>query len=102
MTAAQHVANVTDSYPPATAAVLAEYPPANYASPQLAWSALVTDAENACQNRHVVHLRAKWVPVYQYEFNYTGAPYYSTQEEINGVNSYPCGPGRSACALRLG
>jgi hypothetical protein len=53
-------------------------------------------------NRHVVHLRAKWVPVYQYEFNYTGAPYYPTQEEINGVNSYPCGPGRSACALRLG
>jgi para-nitrobenzyl esterase len=76
MTAADYAANVTNSYAAAAAAVLADYPLANYASPQLAWSAVVTDAENACQNRHVVHLRAKWVPVYQYEFNYTEAPYY--------------------------
>lgn len=76
MTPADYEANVTNRYAAAAAAVLAEYPLANYASPQLAWSAVVTDAENACQSRHVVHLRGKWVPVYQYQFSYTGAPYY--------------------------
>jgi para-nitrobenzyl esterase len=77
MTAAQYVANVQNSYPPATAAaVLAEYPLANYASPQLAWSAVYTDPKFACQARHVVHLMGRWVPVYQYEFNYSDAPYY--------------------------
>jgi para-nitrobenzyl esterase len=77
MTAAQYVASVTSAFPPATAAaVLAEYPLANYASPQLASSAEGTDFLLACRARHVVHLLAKWVPVYQYEFNYTGAPYY--------------------------
>ena len=77
MTAAQYVASITSSYPPATAAaVLAEYPLANYPSPQLASSAAGTDPLIACQPRHVVHLLAKWVPVYQYEFNYPGAPYY--------------------------
>jgi para-nitrobenzyl esterase len=77
MTAAQYMANVTNTYPPATAAaVLAEYPLANYPSPQLAWSAVGTDSAIACQPRHVVHLLAKWVPVYQYEFNYPNAPFY--------------------------
>jgi para-nitrobenzyl esterase len=77
LTAAQYVAIVTSSYPPATAAaVLAEYPVGNYPSPQLAYSAEGTDSFLACQARHVVHLLAKWVPVYQYEFNYPDAPYY--------------------------
>jgi len=77
MTAAQYMASVTSAFPPATAAaVLAEYPLANYASPQLASSAEGTDFLLACPARHVVHLLAKWVPGYQYEFNYTGAPYY--------------------------
>jgi carboxylesterase type B len=60
MTAAQYVANVTNAYPPATAAaVLAEYSLANYASPQLAWSAVSTDPL-ACQSRHLVPLWAQF------------------------------------------
>jgi para-nitrobenzyl esterase len=77
MTAAQYVASITSAYPPATAAaVLAEYPVSNYASPPLASSAAGTDPLIACQPRHVVHLLSKWVTVYQYEFNYQNAPYY--------------------------
>jgi para-nitrobenzyl esterase len=77
MTAAQYEASIRSSYPPATAdAVLAQYPVANYPSPQLASSAAGTDPLLACQPRHVVHLWSKFVPVYQYEFNYPNAPYY--------------------------
>jgi para-nitrobenzyl esterase len=77
MTAAQYVANITNSYPAATAAaVLAEYPLSNYASPQLAYSAASSDPSIGCQTRHFVTVWAKWVPVYQYEFNYQNAPFY--------------------------
>jgi para-nitrobenzyl esterase len=77
MTAAQYMANITATYPPATAAaVLAEYPVSNYPSPQLAFSAAGTDPQLGCQTRHFVNVFAKWVPVYQYEFNYQNAPYY--------------------------
>jgi len=77
MTAAQYVATITGSYPAATAAaVLAEYPVSDYASPQLAYSAAGTDPTLGCQTRHFVNVFAKWVPVYQYEFNYQNAPYY--------------------------
>lgn len=77
LTAAQYEANINNAYPPATAAkVLAEYPLANYPSPQLANSAASTDPLLACQPRHVVHVWSKFVPVYQYEFNYQNAPYY--------------------------
>jgi len=77
MTAAQYVANITSSHPAATAAaVLAEYPLSDYASPQLAYSAAGTDPQLGCQTRHFVAIWAKWVPVYQYEFNYQNAPYY--------------------------
>jgi len=77
MTAAQYEASIRSVYPAAlAAAVLAEYPVSDYPSPQLASSAAGTDPLIACQPRHVVHLLAKWVPVYQYEFNYQNAPYY--------------------------
>ena len=77
MTAAQYEASIRSTYPAATAAaVLAEYPVSDYPSPQLASSAAGTDPLIGCQPRHVVHLLAKWVPVYQYEFNYQNAPYY--------------------------
>ena len=89
ITAAQYTANVTAAYsgnagpggtPPAypagtAAAVLAEYPLSDYATPQLAYDA-VTTHPGACRARHVVNLWAKWVPAYQYEFNYQSAPYY--------------------------
>jgi para-nitrobenzyl esterase len=74
--AASVTADVKSYYPSATAgAVLAEYPMANYPSAQVASSAVITDLI-ACQSRHVVHVLSKWVPVYQYEFNYQSAPYY--------------------------
>jgi len=77
MTAAQYEASIRSSYPPGAAdAVLAEYPVSKYPSPQLASSAASTDLLLACTARHVVHLWAKSVPVYQYEFNYQNAPYY--------------------------
>ena len=77
MTAARYEAMVKNTYPPATAAkVLAEYPVSNYPAPQLAWSAVFTDSLLACAPRHVEHLWSKFVPVYQYEFNYPNAPYY--------------------------
>jgi para-nitrobenzyl esterase len=80
MTAAQYEASIRSAYPPATAdAVLAEYPVTKYPSPQLASSAAGTDPVLACQPRHVVHLWSKFVPVYQYEFNYQNAPYYFPQ-----------------------
>ena len=88
LTAAQYVANVTNAYPPATAAaILAAYPLSNFASPQLAFAQVGTDPVLACPARHVVNLWAKWVPVYQYEFAYQNAPYY-----------FPAMPGFAAAA----
>jgi para-nitrobenzyl esterase len=89
ITPAQYMANITaayggnagpggtpPAYPPGTpAAVLAEYPLASYATTQLAYDA-VTTHPGACRAHHVVNLWAKWVPAYQYEFNYQSAPYY--------------------------
>jgi para-nitrobenzyl esterase len=89
ITPAQYAANITAAYggnagpggtpPPypagTPAAVLAEYPLGNYATTQLAYDA-VTTHPGACRAHHVVNLWAKWVPVYQYEFNYLSAPYY--------------------------
>jgi para-nitrobenzyl esterase len=77
MTAAQYMASITAAYPPTTAAaVLAEYPVSDYPSPQLASSAAGTDPLLGCQTRHFVNVFARWVPVYQYEFDYQNAPYY--------------------------
>jgi len=85
ITAAQYATNVTNTYsgpeypggpnyPPGTAAaVLAQYPPG--ADPQATFD-LVGTHPGACRNRHVDHLWSKWVPVYEYEFNYQHAPYY--------------------------
>jgi len=88
MTAAQYLANVNNTYPAATAAaILAAYPLSNYASPQLAWAAVGTDPVLACPARHVVNLWARWVRVYQYEFEYPNAPYY-----------FPAMPGFAAAA----
>jgi len=89
ITPAQYAANITSAYggnagpgntPPAyptgtPAAVLAEYPLANYATTQFAYDAITTHP-GACRAHHVVNLWAQWVPVYQYEFNYQSAPYY--------------------------
>jgi para-nitrobenzyl esterase len=67
------------NYPPGTAAaVLARYPLANYANPGRAYSAALTDSLSVgpCRSRHVMQKLSQWVPVYAYQFNYRGAPYY--------------------------
>ena len=56
--------------------VLSEYPVSNYPTPQFAASAALTDYVSMCASRHVVHSWSKFVPVYQYEFDYRNAPFY--------------------------
>ncbi len=50
------------------------YPLANYASPDLALSALATDAAFACNAAAVDRYLSGFVPTYAYEFNDTTAP----------------------------
>ena len=58
-----------------TAAFLAtRYPLANYPNPDLALSAMGTDAVFACNSRKAVRLLSQWVPVHAYEFNDENAP----------------------------
>jgi len=88
ISAAQYMTNVTNAYagtvysggptyPAGTAAqVLAEYPAdLNGLTPQEVYD-LVTTHPGACRNVQVDRLWAKWVPVYEYEFNDQAAPYY--------------------------
>jgi para-nitrobenzyl esterase len=65
------------TYPAGTAdKVLAQYPPnLNNLTPQQVWD-LVGTHPGACRNVQVDRLWAKWVPVYEYEFNDQQAPYY--------------------------
>jgi para-nitrobenzyl esterase len=80
MTADKYEAMIhTELQPELSAKVLAEYPVSNYPSPQLAASAVHTDEYSACEARHVVHLWSQFVPVYQHEFRYQGAPFYFPQ-----------------------
>ena len=88
ITAAQYATNVTASYsgteysggptyPAGTVAqVLAQYP-SNFMglTPQEVFD-LVGTHPGACRNVQVDRLWAKWVPVYEYEFNDQNAPYY--------------------------
>ena len=64
-------------YPAGTAAaVLAHYPLSAYASPQLAWDAVVSDSVDACVARHNNKLLAPQVPFYGYSFDDRTAPSY--------------------------
>ncbi len=64
-------------YPAGTAAkVLAQYPLSAYASPQLAWDAVVSDSVDACVARHNNKLLASQVPLYGYSFDDRTAPSY--------------------------
>jgi para-nitrobenzyl esterase len=61
--------------PLSTAAVLGSfYPVASYPSPDLALSALGTDAIFACNSRKAVRLLSRYVPTHAYEFNDENAP----------------------------
>jgi para-nitrobenzyl esterase len=86
----QFVAYVTKTYsgnagpggsPPAYPAgtvqkILKQYPLANYATPQLQWDAMETDANYSCITRHVDQILATQVPLYAYEFRDRTAPLY--------------------------
>jgi len=56
------------------AAIAAEYPPAVYPSPDVAFSTLVGDASFACPALQIDQLTAQRVPTYAYEFNDDNAP----------------------------
>jgi para-nitrobenzyl esterase len=56
------------------AAIAAEYPPAAYPSPAVAFSALVGDANFACPALRIDQETAQRVPTYAYEFNDDTAP----------------------------
>jgi len=56
------------------AAIAAEYPPASYPSPPVAFSALVGDASFACPALQIDQLTSQRVPTYAYEFNDDNAP----------------------------
>ncbi len=69
MTEAQYEAAVP-------ANVLAQYPSTNYSNdPMVAYERVLTDPQQ-CRGLHVEQLWAPQVPVYAYDFNYQGAPYY--------------------------
>ncbi|HYS07952.1 MAG TPA: carboxylesterase/lipase family protein [Myxococcales bacterium] len=77
LTAARYVGAIaaTLGVPPGTAAALASfYPLAAYPSPDLALSALGTDAIFACNARKAVRLLSQFVPTHAYEFNDEDAP----------------------------
>jgi para-nitrobenzyl esterase len=74
---AQYVGAIaaTLGVPLSTAAFLASfYPPAAYPSPDLALSALGTDAVFACNSRKAIRLLSQFVPTFAYEFNDEDAP----------------------------
>ena len=56
------------------AAIAAEYPPAAYPLPAVAFSALVGDASFACPALQIDQLTSQRVPTYAYEFNDDNAP----------------------------
>jgi para-nitrobenzyl esterase len=77
LSAAQYVGAVaaTLGVPLGTAAFLASfYPLASYPSPDLALSALGTDAIFACNSRKAIRLLSQHVPTFAYEFNDEDAP----------------------------
>ena len=56
------------------AAIAAEYPPAAYPSPAVAFSALVEDASFACPALQIDTQTSRRVPTFAYEFNDDNAP----------------------------
>lgn len=77
LTAAQYTGAIsaTLGVPLSTAAFLATfYPLASYPSPDLALSALGTDAIFACNSRKAIRLLSQHVPTFAYEFNDEDAP----------------------------
>jgi para-nitrobenzyl esterase len=57
------------------AAIAAEYPLSGYSSPQIAFSALVADANFACTALQVDGWTSQRAPTFAYEFNDDATPY---------------------------
>ena len=74
LTAASYSAVVNQMFGPASASVLTRYPAASYATPSLAYAAVLTDSVFACPARTLNRLVAGRVPLYAYEFNDPDAP----------------------------
>ena len=74
LTADEYTATIEASFGTLASAVLAEYPLANYASPNYAYAALVTDYSFACGGHLLNGLAAQYTPVYSYELNDPNAP----------------------------
>ena len=77
LAASQYIGAIaaTLGVPPGTAAFLASfYPLAAFPSPDLALSALGTDAIFACNSRKAARLLSQFVPTHAYEFNDENAP----------------------------
>lgn len=74
LTAQQYTDQITATYGPAAAQVLARYPLADYPSPYLAMSALLTDSTFACHTYWTANVFAGQVPTYVYEFDDPNSP----------------------------
>jgi para-nitrobenzyl esterase len=87
MTPEGYLAQVRNFAGPDADRVLAAYPPANYPSAALAWSALTTDALLARPMLDTNNVFKRHVPVYAYEFADPHAPWYADIK----VPSFPAG-----------
>jgi para-nitrobenzyl esterase len=68
------IAAVLGVSPVKAAAIAAEYPPATYASPNVAFSTLVSDANFVCPALMVDRWTSARVPTFAYQFNDDAAP----------------------------
>ena len=74
-TAGSYAGSIEQMFGRLAARILAEYQAENFASPGLAYSAVLTDALFACAARTLDGELAKHVPVYAYEFDDPEAPF---------------------------
>ncbi|WP_251069955.1 carboxylesterase/lipase family protein [Streptomyces sp. ISL-96] len=74
LTAQEYTARIKSSYGAAADQVLERYPLSDYASPYLAFSAVLTDSTFACHTYRSARIFAGQVPTYAYEFDDPDSP----------------------------
>lgn len=74
LTASGYEDNVRKVYGSDAQEVLARYPLANYAQPDYAWAAVLTDSAWACTTHMLNAQMSRYVPVYAYEMNDPSGP----------------------------
>ncbi|MFQ6332675.1 carboxylesterase/lipase family protein [Methylophilus sp. 3sh_L] len=74
-----YAARINTAYGANAAAVLAQYPEANYPSPSQALVATITDSSFACSTHRIMRKMVQHVPVYAYEFADRTAPSYAPE-----------------------